>query len=118
MRLLIESMERRTLLAAELVFDINTTTEWSAPQDMVVMDDVLYFTADDGISGRELYRSDGTDAGTWRVADIVPGSEGSAPSSLVVAGTKLFFTTAQGGLWVSDGTAARTIQVAVQTPYE
>ncbi|MGZ6546395.1 MAG: ELWxxDGT repeat protein, partial [Actinomycetota bacterium] len=43
----------------------------------------LFFTANDGAHGYELWRSDGTDAGTVSVQDINPGSEGSFPSGLI-----------------------------------
>jgi ELWxxDGT repeat protein len=62
----------------------------------------MYFAANDGATGSELWRSDGTEAGTWQVADLVPGPTGSSPSRLVTAGDNLFFTTSQG-LWVHDG---------------
>ncbi len=38
-----------------------------------VIDDVLYFAANDGIHGRELWRSDGTPSGTYLLADFNPG---------------------------------------------
>jgi ELWxxDGT repeat protein len=56
----------------------------------------LYFTADDGVNGRELWQSDGTAAGTVLVGDIRPGSYGSYPFSLTAVGNTLFFTANDG----------------------
>src|SRR5690606_12515036 len=42
----------------------------------------LFFAADDGSTGVELWRSDGSSDGTQRVADIFPGPEGSFPAFL------------------------------------
>jgi ELWxxDGT repeat protein len=107
------------------VKDINTTpnvaggTEGSFPDGLVAVNNVLFFTADDGMNGKELWRSDGTDAGTRMVKDIAPGIEpismlpnSSAPASLTAADGFLFFIawTAESGyeLWTSDGTDAGT----------
>ncbi|NJO05996.1 MAG: hypothetical protein HC876_11005, partial [Chloroflexaceae bacterium] len=51
-------------LTGTLVLDIHPGPQGSNPQDFVLVGDVVYFTADDGSSGRELWRSDGTAAGT------------------------------------------------------
>lgn len=87
----------------------------SAPSDFVNVAGTLFFTADDGEHGRELWRSDGTRAGTVLVRDIRPGANPSDPSSLTVVGDRLFFVAAGGrrgnGLWRSDGTSAGTVLV-------
>lgn len=76
---------------------------------------LVFFVASDGRSGTELYKTDGTIAGTALVKDIVPGLGSSSPSKLVAAGDRLFFFpyTRQFGreLWVTDGTAAGTRMV-------
>ena len=56
----------------------------------------LYFTADDGIHGRELWTSDGTAEGTMMVADLRPGREPSGIYDLMLAGPRLYF-------WADDG---------------
>ncbi|HYG63736.1 MAG TPA: ELWxxDGT repeat protein, partial [Thermoanaerobaculia bacterium] len=80
------------------------------------VDGVLLFAADDGASGRELWKTDGTAAGTALLTDLEPGAGGSGPEALAVIGGQLFFsamTSAHGSeLWVSDGTAAGTFMVA------
>jgi ELWxxDGT repeat protein len=74
--------------------------------------DRLYFVANDGASGIELWTSDGTSHGTLLVRDLMPGPESSSPSSLTAAGGKLFFAANDGEhgneLWQTDGTAEGT----------
>ncbi|WP_428306422.1 ELWxxDGT repeat protein [Lacipirellula sp.] len=82
----------------------------SSSDDFVVMDGALYFAANDGASGRELWRSDGTEAGTYRVADLAPGSSSSSPANLFVYGSTLLFT-AGSSLWKTDGTVAGTMAI-------
>ena len=84
---------------------------------LVSPDGVLYFQgqmASLGPVDPELWRSDGTSAGTWRVKDIYPGDNGSSPSGLVFLGGELLFT-AEGlygtELWRSDGTEAGTTSI-------
>jgi ELWxxDGT repeat protein len=77
---------------------------------------VLYFSADDGSRGEELWRSNGTARGTHRVKDILPGRQGSDPTELVDIGGRLYFVAVNEAwdmdpdrqLWRSDGTAAGT----------
>ena len=73
---------------------------------------VTYFGAHDTAHGFELWRSDGTDAGTQLLADILPGPTDSLPRELTVMGDRLYFTAFDGrhgfGLWSTDGTSAGT----------
>jgi ELWxxDGT repeat protein len=79
----------------------------------------MYFAANDGQSGLELWTSDGTAAGTHLVADIAAGVSDSYPCYLTVLGNRVFFAAVgpQGNeLWSSDGTTAGTTQVADINP--
>ncbi|MCW2240032.1 ELWxxDGT repeat protein [Azospirillum canadense] len=85
------------------------------PNNLTAAGKNLFFTANDGVHGRELWFSDGTTDGTHLVKDITPGSGSSAVSNLTALGKELFFTAGEGqgapDLWMSDGTAAGTHRV-------
>ncbi|MBC7815335.1 MAG: hypothetical protein IAG10_00380, partial [Planctomycetaceae bacterium] len=97
-----------------LVKDINTDDGSEASQ-FTVVGDTLFFTANDGIHGRELWKSDGTVKGTVLVKDFSVGEESSQPLGLSsVNGALLFFVGAATGtteLWKSDGTESGTVLV-------
>jgi ELWxxDGT repeat protein len=97
------------------VVDINTTGNDNVG-NLAVMGGEVYFAATDGTSGRELWKSNGTIAGTVRVADINAGPGDSTPLGLIAVGSKVFFsaTTPAGGReqYVTDGTAAGTFRLA------
>ena len=78
----LEALEDRVTpsLTPQMVLDINTNTLSSNPSGMVAIGSTAYFTADDGVHGLELWKSDGTAAGTVLVKDINPGSASSDPS--------------------------------------
>jgi ELWxxDGT repeat protein len=115
-----------------LVADLYSGQSGSQPRYLVEFLDQLYFTADfrgvaDDATGRELFRSNGTAAGTVLVADInidpppndpgAPITQSSDPQELTVSGSRLFFS-ADGGvargddgreLWATDGTSVSLV---------
>jgi ELWxxDGT repeat protein len=99
--------------------------EWpdGSISSLTVLDDQLYFMARDPGDPedpetyplpRELWKSDGTAAGTVRLSDISHGD--FRAYDLAVAGDTIFFHGGVGdrykeGLWVSDGTAVGTTRI-------
>lgn len=85
-------------------------------QPLPTLNGVLYFSADEGQGGTELWRSDGTSSGTYRLRDIRPGTAGSGPEEFAVAGSQVYFVADDGTsgseLWTTDGTVSGTLRVA------
>ena len=82
----------------------------------VVNGSTAYFFADDGINGRELWKTNGTAAGTVLVKDVRTGAASSNPSQLVNVDGLMYFLADDGvhgvEIWQSDGTSAGTSLVA------
>ena len=101
-------------IAFELLKDINPGGAGSAPGSFLDFGGMLYFAAEDGTSGRELWKSDGTEAGTVLFVDIWPGGDSSSGGFTRVG--DIFYFSANDGtsgteLWQSDGTVAGTFRV-------
>jgi ELWxxDGT repeat protein len=79
---------------------------------MINVGGTLFFAADDGEHGYELWSTDGTGTGTTMVKNIRGGAESSLPIRLTNAGGTLFFLADDGDhgyeLWTSDGTGPGT----------
>src|SRR5690242_12861935 len=89
--------------------------------EYAVLNGIAYFTADDGIHGQELWRSDATPQGTKMVKDINPGAASSNVRAITASGDKIFFRADNGidgsEIWVSDGTNAGTFMLADISPF-
>ncbi len=107
--------EYDSILDPRLVKDIATGLSASDPDELTNVGGILYFSAMDAIHGRELWKSDGTAAGTVLVKDINLGGNNSNPSSLTNINGLLYFTAENGingaELWKSDGTEVGTVLV-------
>lgn len=93
----------------ELVKDINPSGE-SSPYNFAEYDGSLFFRADNGTDGRELFISDGTSLGTEMLKDINPSGH-SSPGSFVAYDGKLLFSADDGNgseLWITDGSSLGT----------
>jgi ELWxxDGT repeat protein len=93
-----------------MVADLMPGAGSSRPRRGLELDGELFFFANDG----EIWKSDGTAAGTVLIADPSPGADLSSPTAVANANGTLFFHTEGGpsgeglGLWKSDGTTAGT----------
>ena len=100
----------------------STRTRESRVLGLMAHDEVVYFAADDGVAGSELWRTDGNSANTSRVSDLWAGSgaglhdhdwsSGHSYGELqgVSLGRDLYFTGYRGdrklALYKTDGSAA------------
>jgi ELWxxDGT repeat protein len=99
------------------VADINTTRPDAqdpllVDEDFAVLGSHLFFLADDTLHGVELWKTDGTTAGTVLVEDLCPGACSGKVRDLTVSNGDLYFIGFGPGLWKSDGTAAGTVRIA------
>ena len=109
-RFCLEGLEDRTLLTLTAI-NINATIALTP----VVMNGELFFVAADPVHGDQLWKSDGTAAGTTRLSDGNDANYGINPQDLSVVGNTLYFAaddlTHGGQLWKSDGTVSGTTYV-------
>ena len=59
-----------------LVKDINPGSGHSYPYSFTILNNELYFIANNGVNGQELWKTDGTENGTMMVIDLYPGITG------------------------------------------
>lgn len=99
-----------------LVKDINLTKNGllhGEPQimDMALLNNIFYFAASDGVHGTELWRSDGTTAGTFMIKDLTGDLYPSDPQQFILHNGLIYFRANHSELWKTDGTAQGTTLV-------
>jgi ELWxxDGT repeat protein len=88
-------------------------------ESITIFNNKLYFTANNGTSGKEVWKSNGTTAGTVLLKDINSGSNDGVPWSsygfFTEVNNELFFIGDNGTngeeLWKTDGTTVGTVMV-------
>jgi ELWxxDGT repeat protein len=107
--------------AVRLLKDIVPGPGHAFPNQLTAVGNTVFFTVQsEAAEGAELWKTDGTPAGTVLVKDINPGPASSWPGGLVSWNGLLFFYAEDvysgRELWRSDGTAAGTYQVLDVAP--
>lgn len=120
-----------TVLIKDILSGGNGTTTSSSSEDwysnlsygtneLFPFNNVLYFVARDNTNvGWELYKTDGTSAGTVLVKDIYVGTQSSIIFNFKAFNNEVYFTATDGSaspfhgneLWKTDGTAGGTVLV-------
>lgn len=81
----------------------------TSPRGAVIRDGIAYFGFDDGVHGRELWRSDGTEGGTSMVVDTSADAT-SQFEALTLSGSKFYYiggdATHAHALFENDGSGA------------
>lgn len=121
-------------LQSEEIKDIRPGSEGSNPTRLSRVNNKIFFMADDGEHGREVWVSDGTADGTHLTRDIAPGAISSIPGydnlfgELPSVGQYRIFLaspTGTGGepdvgleneFWATDGTESGTFKVSSTYP--
>ena len=89
-----------------IVFGYQQWKASSTPSSFTSYKTSVFFAADDGRHGSELWISNGTKRGTALVADIQSGTGSSSPSDLLIQGKTLYMAADDGlhgrELWVHN----------------
>jgi len=111
-----EPLEQRLLLSATLIKDLNTLPSSTIlPAPLTRVGSLAYFAGNDGVHGSELWKTNGTSAGTVMVKDIRPGAAPSSPTSVTDVNGVAYFVADDGvhgmELWRSNGADGGTVLV-------
>jgi trimeric autotransporter adhesin len=104
-----------TAQSATLLKEINPNgSSCNANDNRLVHENVLYFIANNGTTGRELWRTDGTSSGTYLFKEFIPGAAGVAEINFTILDGQIIMGVAGNNsfsIWKSDGTEQGTVLV-------
>ena len=87
------------------------SSQYEYPDYFCIVNDVLYLDAYTATTGYELWKTNGTAAGTVLVKDITGDASDGNPAYLTNVSGTLFFNASVNGLWKSDGTSNGTVLI-------
>jgi len=108
-----DGTEIGTYIVKDINPGINGAFQVDISANLTNINGVLYFSANDGVNGYELWKSDGTESGTVLVKNIANSSSNSSPNSFTLLNSDIIFVCDDGingkELWKTDGTEVGTI---------
>ena len=91
-----------------------TGVSFSSCSGRIIHNGTMYFSATTNSTGTELWKTDGTAAGTSMVKDIRSGTTSSSPGSFFVFNAELHFKINMGlngiDIWKTNGTSSGTVK--------
>jgi ELWxxDGT repeat protein/parallel beta-helix repeat protein len=107
-------------LSPILLKDINAGSAGSFAAGFTAVNSTVFFSANEGTHGTELWESSGSTAGTQMVTDLFPDFYSSYPTALTNVNGTLFFIGDDGhgkAIWETNGSATGTTQVSPPAVY-
>jgi ELWxxDGT repeat protein len=114
-RLGLTVLEDRTTPTAQMIVDLYPGPDSSSPEKIVSAGPNTYFLTNTGFTARDLWKTDGTAAGTVRLKEFTYPSWPVEPNYFTAVGDTLYFVAYDDvhghELWKSDGTPSGTVMV-------